>query len=220
MVEKVYVAHARINEMGTISGGISGDQTGKEVCVQEFFEDDWDFVFRPKDKTKADMIAKMSIQICENDNIGYDQPDRYGMYMAARENGWKFDKINRKVSTDCSQMQATQLIANGYKVSPYMYTGNERGQIMGTGGFTEIPYQKGMKLERGDILLTIRKGHTANVCTVTSEPQHIPLWVGECYGTDFAAVYENPDMKSRRAAWPTLGTGNLFDVCDEDSDWY
>ena len=216
----VYLAHARINEVGNVAGGIPGDQSGKEVCVQEFFEDDWDFVFRAKDKAKAEKIARMSILICENDNIGYDQPDRYGMYMAAKENGWQFDKINKKVSTDCSQMQATQLIANGYKVSPYMYTGNERGQIMATGGFYEIPYQEGMEFERGDILLTIRKGHTANVCQVDDEPNHLPLWVGECYGEAYVPVYSEPNEKAPRCSWPTLAAGNLFDVCDEKDDWY
>lgn len=31
------IVHASINEKGTVTGGLSGDQTGKEICVRDFY---------------------------------------------------------------------------------------------------------------------------------------------------------------------------------------
>ena len=57
------IAHARINEIGTISGGQAGDQTGQEVCIQEFYENDWTHVFRPKTNALIESIVKNAIAI-------------------------------------------------------------------------------------------------------------------------------------------------------------
>ena len=32
------IAHASINEKGTITGGETGDQTGKEICIRSYYE--------------------------------------------------------------------------------------------------------------------------------------------------------------------------------------
>ena len=47
-VDKNNIVHASINEKGTITGGQSGDQTGKEICVRSFYTPSygWDYHFR------------------------------------------------------------------------------------------------------------------------------------------------------------------------------
>lgn len=43
-----HVVHASINEKGTVTGGKSGDQTGKEICVRSYYEhpSGWDYHLR------------------------------------------------------------------------------------------------------------------------------------------------------------------------------
>lgn len=41
------IVAARINEKGTVTGGIPGDQTGEEICVQKYYDYPWDCVLRP-----------------------------------------------------------------------------------------------------------------------------------------------------------------------------
>lgn len=213
------IAHATKNEIGTITGGQLGDQTGLEVMVQDFFEYSWTKVFRPKNPTIADKLARFAELIAENDHVGYGQgSDRYTMYLQAKSLNWEFKAISTDCATDCSQMIATICIACGMEVSPYMYTGNEEGCLDGTGQFHKLFYEYGMDLKRGDILLTQTKGHTA-IVVEGSFPSHIPQWVGECYGKDYVPVW-NGYLQVDRCDWPTLAAGNLFDVCDESSSHY
>ncbi len=40
------LAHASINEKGTVTGGQSGDQTGREICTRSYYNHPWDYVLR------------------------------------------------------------------------------------------------------------------------------------------------------------------------------
>lgn len=40
------LVHASINELGKIVGGLSGDQTGKEICVRSYYNHPWNSVLR------------------------------------------------------------------------------------------------------------------------------------------------------------------------------
>lgn len=40
------IVHASINENGGVTGGASGDQTGKEICVRSYYNKPWDYVLR------------------------------------------------------------------------------------------------------------------------------------------------------------------------------
>lgn len=40
------IVHASINEIGGISGGQTGDQTGKEICVRSYYNGPWEYVLR------------------------------------------------------------------------------------------------------------------------------------------------------------------------------
>jgi hypothetical protein len=40
------LVHASINEKGEITGGLPGDQTGKEICVRSYYNHPWNSVLR------------------------------------------------------------------------------------------------------------------------------------------------------------------------------
>lgn len=40
------IVHASINEHGEVSGGQTGDQTGKEICVRSYYDYPWDYHLR------------------------------------------------------------------------------------------------------------------------------------------------------------------------------
>ena len=212
------IVHATNNEIGGVIHGLPGDQTKREVLEQDFFEYEWEYVFRAKSDNVSESVAGFASVIAANDHIGYGQDDRYTMYLLAKELNWDFAAIKDDCATDCSQLVATVLIASGVNVSPYMYTGNEKGCIQGTGEFVTVKYERNMRLLRGDIILTTKRGHTCIVVEGTF-PNTTPKWVGECYGAEFVPVWSEPKENTQRCEWPTLGTGNLFDVCDETANW-
>lgn len=40
------IVHASINEHGEVTGGTSGDQTGKEICIRSYYDYPWDYHLR------------------------------------------------------------------------------------------------------------------------------------------------------------------------------
>ena len=61
--DKDHVVHASINEKGTVTGGKSGDQTGKEICIRSYYEhpSGWDYHLRytsPEDKKNEETSSK------------------------------------------------------------------------------------------------------------------------------------------------------------------
>jgi hypothetical protein len=68
----VYFGSARIDENGHASGGVAGDQTGKEVSTQEYYmhEKGWN-VLRAKEPQVREAIAQDMEWACINNNIGY-----------------------------------------------------------------------------------------------------------------------------------------------------
>lgn len=53
-VDSAIIVHASINEKGKVTGGKSGDQTGKEICTRTFYTPSygWDYHFRFEDTTE------------------------------------------------------------------------------------------------------------------------------------------------------------------------
>lgn len=86
-IMSVKIGHASIDENNKISGGAAGDQTGKEVCVRDWYNKSWNCVIRPKDKEVAEKIAKAMEQACASNYIGYDQSQRTTLYTQAKACG-------------------------------------------------------------------------------------------------------------------------------------
>lgn len=161
----VKIGHASIDEKGKVNSGSAGDQTKKEVCTRTWYNKPWTAVFRAKDSTVAEKIAKAMEQACANDNIGYDQNQRITLYTRAAEAGWNLSKITDKCECDCSSLVAVCVNAAGITVNKGMYTGNEKSLLSATGAFEVLTASKYLGsdtyLKRGDILLG--SGHTVIV---------------------------------------------------------
>lgn len=210
------IIHARLNENGEVMYGIPGDQTTKEVVKQDFYDDLWRTVYRAKERSIANHMVKGAEQIAANDHFGYGQDDRYTGFEESKKVNFQFDKVTTPCDFDCSSMIMTLIVSTGINVPKSFYTWNMDTPMMQTGYFDKIPYTKGMHLESGDILL--KTGHVVLVAEGTDEDY--PSWVGECYGIDFAPVYKEDKETEERCSWPTLGTGNLFEVIGETEKHY
>ena len=169
----VKIGHASSDEQRRAKGGKAGDQTGKEVLIQDWYlrADGWTAVFRPKDSQIAEKIAETMVQACTNNNIGYDQGQRTTLYKYAEKCNWDITKIIEKCECDCSSLVAVCINAAGISISKDMYTGNQKDVLSKTKKFeilTESKYLiKADYLKRGDILLG--PGHTAIVVSIDEE---------------------------------------------------
>lgn len=162
------VGSARIDENGATYGGQKGDQTFKEVSLQEFYyhSKGW-YLIRAKNINHANAIAKAMIEACENDNLGYSQSQHGSTRHLVKKYG-SYAKITEKCNDDCSGLVGGCVLqATGVDVfeSGNMYTGNEVEKLKTTGLF-DIYYNvdKSTYLCNGDILVTKTTGHTVVVC--------------------------------------------------------
>lgn len=153
----IKIGQASRDERMRYSGGIAGDQDGKEVAIREWYNRPWNKVLRCKDSKKAEKIARAMEKACRNDCIGYDQNQRATLYSFCRANGWKIEDIKTPCETDCSALVSVCVNAAGIKVSGDIYTGNEANALLRTGEFELLTAPKYLLsdeyLKRGDILL-------------------------------------------------------------------
>ena len=160
----VRFASARIDERGKASGGQAGDQTGKEVSIQDWYKHSkgW-IVIRPKSNIVAEEIAQDMEWACDNPNIGYDQNERLTLYNAAKKVGFNCSKVTTRVETDCSALVRVCLAYAGIMVGNFTTSGEvtaleKTGQfeILREAKYTDSPDY----LKRGYILETKTTGHT------------------------------------------------------------
>lgn len=167
----VIIGSARIDENGYAAGGRAGDQTGREVSTQEWYNHSKGWrVFRCKDTTKRDLIARNMEYACDNPNIGYDQSQNTSLYYAAKPYGFDCSKVTEKCETDCARLVRVCLAYAGIKTWDF-YTGDMVYALQDTGMFDEYPLASNNpdKLLRGDILVTKTKGHTVVVLSNSKE---------------------------------------------------
>lgn len=153
----IKIGQASRDERMRYSGGLAGDQDGKEVAIREWYNRPWNKVLRPKNSAIAGRIAAAMEDACRNDNIGYDQYERTTLYDLCKGNGWNIKAVNKPCETDCSALVAVCVNAAGVKVSGDIYTGNEAAALLRTGEFELLSAPKYLLsdeyLKRGDILL-------------------------------------------------------------------
>lgn len=163
----VRIGSARIDENGKAVGGRAGDQTGKEVSVQNWYahKKGW-IILRAKNDTTREKIAQCMEAACSNDHIGYDQNQRTSLYLVAQKIGFNVARVTVDCETDCSELVHVCLAYAGI-MTPTFNTSTERAVLERTGKFqiiTKAVYtQSSEYLIRGDILVTAKKGHTAVV---------------------------------------------------------
>lgn len=170
------IGSARIDERGNIGGGKPGDQTGREVAIENFYmhPQGW-YCLRPKDPQKAELMAKEMTDACNNSNIGYAQygnktsTSRMGVVYAITKYKHMKD-IKEPTNGDCGTLVRSVIMAAGMGDPGGFTTATEVSALNRTGLF-EVPFpvRSNSVLCNGDVLVTKTKGHTAIV--VQGEPR-------------------------------------------------
>lgn len=112
----VRIGHSSKDEKGRFSGGVAGDQTGKEVCIRSWYNGDWDFVARFKDRVKAEKAAKACEDACNNPKVGYDRGERNDLRTEAKRVDYQLDKIETPCESDCSSLMGVCVEAAGIRL--------------------------------------------------------------------------------------------------------
>lgn len=173
----VKTGNASIDERGKISGGVAGDQTGKEVCTRNWrnHSKGWR-VFRAKDPAAAEKIAKCMEMACANNKIGYDQYQRNTLYYRALPYDFDVSMVMTACETDCSALVRVCCAYAGIMLDDFNTT-TEPTALMNSGAFVELKGSEytasSERLRRGDILCTKVKGHTEIVLTNGSKAEAI-----------------------------------------------
>lgn len=165
----VRIGHASGDENKKIKGGAAGDQTGKEVCVRDWYlhNKGW-VVLRCKEAAKREKIAEAMEKACKNSQIGYDQNQRDSLFVNVKNSGFDPSKTTKNVETDCSALVRVCIAyAYGADKAGNIRTISEPDILVNTGLFTKYTSDKYCKssdhLVRGDILCTPVSGHTVVV---------------------------------------------------------
>lgn len=159
----VVVGSARIDENGNANWGKAGDQTSKEVATEPYYKHrlGW-YMLRPKEAAVARKIGLAMVEAYLNNNIGYDQSERYGVINCLKKYG-RIAKINERTEADCSSLVRACCIQAGVIVGDFN-TSSEVDVLEKTGAFQKaVIVTNDTKLCAGDILVTMSKGHTVIV---------------------------------------------------------
>lgn len=161
------IGHASIDENNKIKNGRAGDQTGKEVCIRNYYDKNWDYVLRPKTSDLAEKSAKACEALCNNQCVGYDQNERNSIIPYLELLGWNYLAIKKDTECDCSSLMTACALCGGAKIN---YKGNAphtrsmvaRFKESGSYDVFQFVSPKHSNLKRGDIL--VKEGsHTAMV---------------------------------------------------------
>ena len=175
------------DERGLYSGGQAGDQDGGEWAIVPWYNypwGGWDYVLHHPDSNVRALIAKLATEAAHNNNIGYDQSERYTFWEQLSQCGFRPANIQTPCESDCSAGVLAIVKAVGYltgnerlkAVSIYGYTGNER-DILTSAGFQCMNGVKYLTsddyLYAGDILLN-EENHTCTCVTDGSKAGEEP----------------------------------------------
>ncbi len=178
----VMCAWASQNENKKTTGGIPGDQTGKEVKCGPVYSFGQSAVYRCKDRSKALLIGAAAKAIADNDCFGYCQTHRTTAYKALQNAGWIVSSVQTPCEIDCSELGACA-VNIAYKttlLSSSVYSGNIGTALVNSGLFTKLTASeylgKSEYLQCGDIIVAPGKhvivaytdGSKANMNTVST----------------------------------------------------
>lgn len=228
----VIIGHASISENGTIQGR-AGDQTGKEVCTRSWYPKPWGVYLEPLDDEMADRAAGYMEQICNNNNYGYSQPNRWAGFNSIMANGKKV--AAGKGDFDCSSLVLSCYIFAGLQIAASGYTGNMKNILVKTGKFKahtdaahtgSDAYAKrgGIYLAEGShVVMALSNGSKAGPAQVLPPAQNNNAYVGKGIGTATAKTNMNV-RKGAGTAHASIGgvaKGQSVEVLEIlSSGWY
>ena len=168
----VVIGSSSKDENGRYVGGQAGDQTGKEVWILNWYDQNWTSVLRPKEASLAEAMARQCENACDNNRIGYSQSDRNSLLAQAKKVNYDLSKITTPCNCDCSSFISTICVCCGLPENTFFPGGNGcttwtiADACLSTGKFIELNDMKYRNqkyyLKRGDILLN-RNQHVVMV---------------------------------------------------------
>ncbi len=208
------------DENGKYTGGKTGDQTGGEYAVINWYNRPWSCVLRYPDINAALKIAETAKAAAINNNVGYDQGERLTYYNCLKAVKWDPAKITTPCEGDCSATTAANIIAAGNllgisklkSISPSNTTSTLRKALIGA-GFK---------------LLTDSKYLTSDKYLL---PGDIPLYDGHHVVINLDYGSEVKPVEEKKSGWVQVADGWMYyngdtglPVCDgwvKDQDkWY
>lgn len=173
------IVHASIDENKNIKGGLAGDQTGREVCIRDWYLKNWQYVIRPMSEKIANKAVDIAISIALNPNVGYNQAKRNTLYKELKNHDYMVDAIG-KCETDCSAFMTVCYIAAGVSGLEYEtnapITSTMVKAFRSTGQFEILSSAEYLridaKLRPGDVL--VQPGHHTVMVTDVSNPYKEP----------------------------------------------
>jgi hypothetical protein len=189
----VKIGHASIDEKGKISGGRSGDQTGKEVCITNWYNGNWNVMLVCTDKVIAQRAADYMKAICGDDDFGYDQGQRTTGYLAIINAKGKVSKATPS-EFDCSSLVASCYKLAGLNINVNCTTRNLRKALLATGKF--VAYTDSAHLstnkyavtgaiylkEGNHVVMVVDSDNKINMPTTKPTTSSVPIFtVGKVY---------------------------------------
>lgn len=167
------------DENKSYKGGRAGDQTGTEWYIRAWYSSPWDCVLRHPDAKVREMIAELSEEAANNNQIGYDQGQRLTFWNELANVGYRPKDIKNACETDCSAGVCAVTKATGYLLNNNLlksiaetgWTGVMKDMFKKAGFevLTESKYRTSDKyLLRGDILLNEKTHACINITNGTS----------------------------------------------------
>lgn len=174
------IGHASIDERGKIKGGVAGDQTGREVCIRNWYNKPWHTVLRVRNAEIGEKMAKACEFLCRCDLIGYDQNERNSLRRELVKINWNLLALKTPCEADCSSFQSVLAEYGGVVMYPQYTNGNAPttanmvNKFYATGMFDVLTNSAYLKtdthLKRSDIL--VGSGHTA-MCLEDGKIQYV-----------------------------------------------
>lgn len=184
MSTTVLFGSARSNEHGAARDGTPGDQTGGEVAIQKAYVHEKGWVgLRAKGPAMRPYLAASMKAACNNQHIGYDQPNRLALRGIVEHLGYDPAKVTTETSCDCSSLVWVCIMYALYKLGikasiPNFRTVSEPEILKATGLFdviTDPEYTKHPeRWMEGDILCTPVSGHTGIILN-DGDLAHVPI---------------------------------------------
>lgn len=213
------ISNSGSDERGKYSGGVAGDQTGKEWVVRSWYNRPWNCVLRHPVAAVREKLAVMGEAAAGNNLIGYDQGQRDTYWTALKAANYDPAKVSTACEADCSKGIIDHTRAIGYlmgmvelqKISA-TYTGNMRSAYKAA-GFTVLTDSKYLTsdayLLRGDILLN--DAHHAATNLTNGSKAVTTGWQKDAQGW----WYRKADGTYPKEEWYYI-----FDSTAPDGTWY
>lgn len=203
-MSNVIIGSARHDEFGKIAGKAgdqlqsgSGNDFKGEVSMQEYYPHKYGWnVLRFMNVLHRHLMAERMVKACNNANIGYSQPGRFGII----ENGVE---SKEPTNADCGTAVRECFIEATGKDPGNFTTETEATALLNT-GLVSLVNVKEKDLMIGDILVSKKKGHTAVVvigkCPDEPKVTYYPQYKGNSPSivTALASVGEKDTSKVHR----------------------